>query len=58
MASLTGHPEISVPCGFGLDDTFPIGMMLHGRPLQEALLYRVAHSYEQATEWHKRRPRL
>jgi aspartyl-tRNA(Asn)/glutamyl-tRNA(Gln) amidotransferase subunit A len=58
MASLTGNPEISVPCGFGLDDTFPIGMMLHGRPLQEALLYRVAHTYEQATEWHKRRPPL
>lgn len=58
MASLTGHPEISVPCGFGLNDTFPIGLMLHGGPQQEALLYRVAHAYEQATEWHKRRPPL
>lgn len=58
MASLTGNPEISVPCGFGLNDTFPIGLMLHGRPQQEALLYRVAHAYEQATEWHKRRPPL
>lgn len=58
MASLTGHPEISVPCGFGLGDTFPIGLMLHGRPLEEALLYRVAHAYEQATQWYKRRPVL
>jgi Asp-tRNA(Asn)/Glu-tRNA(Gln) amidotransferase A subunit family amidase len=56
LASLTGHPAISVPCGFGLNDTFPIGLMLHGRPLQEALLYRVAYAYEQATEWHKRHP--
>lgn len=58
IASLTGHPELSVPCGFGLADTFPIGLMLHGRPLQEGLLYRVAHAYEQATPWHSRHPRL
>jgi aspartyl-tRNA(Asn)/glutamyl-tRNA(Gln) amidotransferase subunit A len=58
MASLTGHPEISVPCGFGLNDSFPIGLMLHAGPLQEALLYRAAHAYEQATEWHTRRPPL
>lgn len=58
MASLSGHPEMSVPCGFGLGDTFPIGLMLHGRPLEEALLYRVAYAYEQATEWHRRHPCL
>lgn len=58
LASLTGHPALSVPCGFGLNDTFPIGMMLHGRPLGEALLYQVAHAYEQATEWHNRHPPL
>jgi aspartyl-tRNA(Asn)/glutamyl-tRNA(Gln) amidotransferase subunit A len=56
LASLTGHPALSVPCGFGLHDTFPIGLMLQGRPLEEALLYRVAYAYEQATEWHKRHP--
>ncbi len=58
MASLSGHPEVSVPCGFGLGDTFPIGLMLHGRPHDEALLYRVGYAYEQATEWHKRHPPL
>lgn len=58
MASLTGHPAVSVPCGFGLGDTFPIGLMLHGRPLAEALLYRVAYAYEQATQWYKQRPTL
>ncbi|MEE8291994.1 MAG: amidase [Candidatus Tectomicrobia bacterium] len=56
LASLTGHPALSVPCGFGLGGTFPIGLMLHGRPLEEALLYRVAYAYEQATEWHTRHP--
>jgi aspartyl-tRNA(Asn)/glutamyl-tRNA(Gln) amidotransferase subunit A len=58
LASLTGHPALSVPCGFGLGDTLPIGLMLHGRPLAEALVYRVAYAYEQATEWHMRQPLL
>lgn len=58
LASLTGHPAISVPCGFGLEDTFPIGLMLQARPLEEALLYRAAYAYEQATAWHRRRPAL
>jgi aspartyl-tRNA(Asn)/glutamyl-tRNA(Gln) amidotransferase subunit A len=54
LASLTGHPAVSVPCGFGMNDTLPIGLMLHGRPCEEALLYRVAYAYEQATRWHLR----
>jgi aspartyl-tRNA(Asn)/glutamyl-tRNA(Gln) amidotransferase subunit A len=58
LASLTGHPAVSVPCGFGMGDTLPIGLMLHGRPLEEALLYRVAYAYEQATAWHLRHPPL
>lgn len=58
LASLTGHPAVSVPCGFGMGNTFPIGLMLHGRSLEEALVYRVAYAYEQATEWHVRHPPL
>ena len=58
MASVCGHPAVSVPCGFGNNDTWPIGLMLHGKRLQEAFLYRVAYAYEQATEWHKRHPNL
>jgi aspartyl-tRNA(Asn)/glutamyl-tRNA(Gln) amidotransferase subunit A len=58
LASLVGHPALSVPCGFGMGETLPIGLMLHGRPLEEALLYRVAYAYEQATEWHVRHPAL
>jgi Asp-tRNA(Asn)/Glu-tRNA(Gln) amidotransferase A subunit family amidase len=58
LASLVGHPAVSVLCGFGKGDSFPIGLMLHGCPLEEALLYRVAYAYEQATEWHVRHPAL
>ena len=58
MASVCGHPAMSVPCGFGNNDKWPIGLMLHGQRLQEALLYRVAYAYEQATEWHTRHPNI
>lgn len=52
---LTGNPTISLPCGF-TSDGLPISLQLIGRHLEEALLCRAAHAYEQATEWHKRRP--
>lgn len=58
MANLCGHPALSVPCGFGHHGRWPIGLMLQGRPLNEALLYRVAYAYEQATDWHLRHPQL
>jgi aspartyl-tRNA(Asn)/glutamyl-tRNA(Gln) amidotransferase subunit A len=53
----TGQPSISVPCGFGADH-MPVGLMLTGRPFEEALLCRMAHAYEQATSWHTMWPPL
>ena len=58
LASICGHPAVSVPCGFGHNDTWPIGLMLQAKPLEEALLYRAAYAYEQATEWHLRHPSI
>jgi aspartyl-tRNA(Asn)/glutamyl-tRNA(Gln) amidotransferase subunit A len=55
VANLTGEPACSVPCGFtraGL----PIGLMIHGRPFEDATVLRVAHGYEQANEWCAQRP--
>jgi len=54
-ANFTGHPAISVPCGFtraGL----PIGLQLIGPYWSEARLLAIAHAYEEATEWHNGRP--
>jgi aspartyl-tRNA(Asn)/glutamyl-tRNA(Gln) amidotransferase subunit A len=48
-------PSLSVPCGFGSEDGLPIGLQLVGRPFDEALLLRVAHAYQQRTDWHLRR---
>jgi aspartyl-tRNA(Asn)/glutamyl-tRNA(Gln) amidotransferase subunit A len=36
----------------------PVGLQLIGKPFDEATLFRAAHAYEQATEWHKARPAL
>jgi aspartyl-tRNA(Asn)/glutamyl-tRNA(Gln) amidotransferase subunit A len=59
LANLTGIPAISIPCGFSSESpTMPIGMMLHAKPFDEVTLLRVAHAYEQATDWHKRRPSI
>ena len=52
-----GLPALSVPCGFsrlGL----PLAFQIVGRPFDEATVLRVGHAYEQATEWHRRRPPL
>jgi aspartyl-tRNA(Asn)/glutamyl-tRNA(Gln) amidotransferase subunit A len=56
-ASLAGVPALSVPCGFS-SDGLPVGMQLAGRPFEEATVFRAAHAYEQATDWHTRRPPL
>ena len=55
--NLTGLPAISLPCGF-TDDGLPIGLQLVTRPWGESALLRAAYAYEQATEWHQRRPNL
>ena len=56
MASQTGLPAISIPCGFAKDERFPVGLQLVGRDLDEALLLRLAYAYEQASGWHKMHP--
>jgi aspartyl-tRNA(Asn)/glutamyl-tRNA(Gln) amidotransferase subunit A len=52
-----GLPTISVPCGFTAEG-LPIGMQLSGPPAGEATVLRLAHAYEQATEWHTQKPNL
>ncbi|HEX9760012.1 MAG TPA: amidase [Candidatus Acidoferrales bacterium] len=54
-SNLTGLPAISVPCGFTRSG-LPIGLQLIGRAWDEARLLGIARLYEQATEWHLRRP--
>jgi aspartyl-tRNA(Asn)/glutamyl-tRNA(Gln) amidotransferase subunit A len=55
--NLAGLPGISIPCGF-TKAGLPIGLQLIGKPFDEATVLKVAHAYEQATEWHLRKPSL
>ena len=54
-ASLAGLPGLSLPVGFGAAG-MPVGLQLIGNYLQEARLLNVAHRYQQATDWHTRKP--
>jgi aspartyl-tRNA(Asn)/glutamyl-tRNA(Gln) amidotransferase subunit A len=52
-----GVPALTVPCGFD-EASLPIGIQLVGRHWAEGTLLAVAHAYQQATDWHRRRPPL
>ena len=52
-----GLPTISVQCGFSASG-LPIGLQISGDHFAESTVLALAHAYEQATEWHKRRPTL
>jgi aspartyl-tRNA(Asn)/glutamyl-tRNA(Gln) amidotransferase subunit A len=57
LGSLTGFPAVAVPCGFtraGL----PVSLQLMAAPWRESIALRLAHAYQQATDWHHRRPAL
>jgi len=54
--NIYGLPTISVPCGF-TKDGLPIGLQISGAPFAESTVIALAYAYQQATEWHKRRPK-
>jgi len=53
--NMLGIPALSVPCGFDTNGA-PIGLQLVGRPFDEAMLYRIGHAYQGATDFHTRVP--
>jgi aspartyl-tRNA(Asn)/glutamyl-tRNA(Gln) amidotransferase subunit A len=54
---VNGWPAISLPCGF-TSQGLPMGLQIIGPHGGESVVFQLAHAYEQATEWHKRRPQL
>jgi len=56
-ADAAGIPAISIPCGFN-EDGLPVGLQIMGPQFEESRVLKVAHAYEQATDWHKRHPEL
>jgi len=56
-SSIAGLPGISVPCGYGKNG-LPIGMQIMGKQFDEATIIKSAYAYEQATNWHTKKPIL
>lgn len=54
--NIAGIPGISIPAGFV--NGLPVGLQILAKPFAEETLFRVAFTFEQATEWHKRKPGL
>lgn len=55
-ANMAGTPGVSISCGFS--NGLPVGLQILGPALGEEKLLQVAYAYEQATDWHKRRPNI
>jgi aspartyl-tRNA(Asn)/glutamyl-tRNA(Gln) amidotransferase subunit A len=55
--NLAGIPGISVPCGFS-PEGLPIGLQILGNHLCEEKILKVAYNFEQATEFHKKKPTI
>ncbi|MSR78167.1 MAG: Asp-tRNA(Asn)/Glu-tRNA(Gln) amidotransferase subunit GatA [Candidatus Omnitrophica bacterium] len=56
-ANLAGVPAISIPCGF-TKSGLPIGLQLMGRAFEEETLFRAAYTFEQETEYYKKKPNI
>jgi aspartyl-tRNA(Asn)/glutamyl-tRNA(Gln) amidotransferase subunit A len=55
--NVVGQPALAIPNGFG-PNGLPTGIQFTGRIWSEARLLSIAHAYQQATDWHRRRPNL
>ena len=56
-ANLAGIPGISVPCGFS-STGLPIGLQIMAKHFEEEKLFKVAYNFEQASDFHKKKPNL
>ncbi len=54
--NIAGVPAISIPAGFS--GGLPIGMQIIGKPFSEETLFKIAYAFQQATDWHLKRPQL
>jgi aspartyl-tRNA(Asn)/glutamyl-tRNA(Gln) amidotransferase subunit A len=56
--SISGVPALAIPCGFSRAENMPLSLQIATAPFQEATALRIAHAYQQATDWHRRHPTI
>jgi aspartyl-tRNA(Asn)/glutamyl-tRNA(Gln) amidotransferase subunit A len=54
--NIAGVPALSIPAGFA--QGLPIGLQIIGKPFSEETLFKVAYAYQQATDWHQKKPQI
>jgi aspartyl-tRNA(Asn)/glutamyl-tRNA(Gln) amidotransferase subunit A len=54
--NIAGVPAISIPGGF--TGGLPVGMQIIAKPFAEETILKIAHVFQEATEWHKMRPEI
>jgi aspartyl-tRNA(Asn)/glutamyl-tRNA(Gln) amidotransferase subunit A len=52
--NLAGLPALSLPCGFA--NGMPMGLQLVGSPFSENMLLAIGRTFQERSDWHKRRP--
>ena len=58
LTNLTGHPAVVLRNGFGTSDSTPTSITFMGRLYRETEVLALAHAYQQATDFHLKRPPL
>jgi aspartyl-tRNA(Asn)/glutamyl-tRNA(Gln) amidotransferase subunit A len=56
--SVGGLPALAIPCGFSRAEALPLSLQIAAAPMAEPTVLRIAHAYQQATDWHRRHPDL
>jgi aspartyl-tRNA(Asn)/glutamyl-tRNA(Gln) amidotransferase subunit A len=56
--SVGGLPALAIPCGFSRAEGLPLSLQIAAAPFAEPTVLRIAHAYQQATDWHRRHPAL